>query len=52
MIQKRYEFFGRTGIEWTKWFDYSPNDELLERFQTQEKYQLSCSKLRNEFRIV
>ena len=56
MILKRYEYWasenGKPVIKWTEWFNYSPNDELLERFQTQEKYQLSCSKLRNEFRIV
>ena len=52
MIQKRYEFIGRTGVTWTNWFDYCPDDSALSRFQEEEKFQLGCSRLRNEFRVV
>ena len=52
MIQKRYEFIGRTGVTWTNWFDYCEDDRALSRFQEEEKFQLGCSRLRNEFRGV
>ena len=38
MIQKRYEFIGRTGVTWTNWFDYCEDDRALSRFQEEEKF--------------
>ena len=52
MIQKRYQFYGPNGIEWTPWYDYSKEDSLLKDFQREEKHQLRCSNLLNEFRLV
>ena len=52
MVQKRYQYFSREGVVWTKWFDYHKDDTLLKRFQSEEKYQLINSKLKNEFRVV
>ena len=38
--QKRYQFFGRNGIEWTEWYDYDG-----EEYPWQLK-----PRLRNEYR--
>lgn len=51
MIQKRYQYIKKSGIEWTSWSDYCEDDSQLSRLQTEEKYQLK-SRLLNEFRIV
>ena len=51
MIQKRYEYYGPNGIQWTDWFNYSKEDSLLKVFQKEEKWQV-MNKLRNEFRLA
>ena len=51
MIQKRYQFQGKLGIEWSDWYNYTEDDSQLSRLQTEEKYQLK-PRLLNEFRIV
>ena len=51
MIQKRYQYIKRSGVEWTDWFNYCEDDTQLNILQTEEKYQLK-SKLLNEYRIV
>ena len=48
MIQKRYQFYGKSGIEWTSWFNCCSDDSKL---NTLEKYQYG-KKLLNEYRIV
>lgn len=50
MIQKRYQFQGKSGIEWTEWFDFCEDDSKLDFFQKEEKYQLK-PKLLNEYKI-
>ena len=40
--QKRYQYFTRHGIAWTKWFNYNG---------IEEKWQLK-NKLRNEYRTI
>ena len=52
MIQKRYQYIGSKGAEWTEWFNYCEDNSLLKVFQKEEKYQLKNSKLLNEFRVV
>lgn len=42
MLQKRYQFYGKKGIEWTEWFNHTG---------TKEPYQLG-TKLKNEYREV
>ena len=44
--QKRYQFFGRNGIEWSNWFDYNGD--------TSNKIQLKSGKtiLLNEYRTI
>ena len=42
MLQKRFQYYSRNGIKWTKWFDCSG---------TQETYQLD-NKLLNEYRTI
>lgn len=42
MTQKRYQYYSRNGIKWTKWFNFSG---------TQEPYQLG-NKLLNEYRTI
>ena len=49
MIQKRYQFQGKSGIEWSDWYDYEEDDTELEELQDQ-KWQLK-NKYRQEFRI-
>ena len=51
MIQKRFQYYSRTGIAWTEWFDYDSDDSKLATIQANEPYQFG-KKLRNEFRIV
>lgn len=40
VTQKRYQFFGAKGIEWTKWFPYKGDEE---------PWQLK-NKLKNEYK--
>ena len=47
-IEKRYQLFGRNGIEWPPWFHY---DEK-ENSKTLEPWQLKSSNLKNEYREV
>ena len=42
MLQKRYEYYTREGIKWTKWFNYEG---------TLEPYQFG-KKLKNEYREI
>lgn len=43
-MQKRYQFFGKNGIEWSSWFYYDGD--------TSNKIQLKCGKttLLNEYK--
>ncbi len=49
MIQKRYQFQGKSSIEWSDWYNYDEDDSLLEELQDQ-KWQLK-NKYRQEFRL-
>lgn len=40
--QKRYQRWGKNGLEWSEWFDYNGDPE---------PWQLK-NKLRNEYRII
>lgn len=42
VTQKRYQFYGKQGVEWTPWFPY--------RGESREKIQLKSSGLKNEYR--
>ena len=47
-IEKRYQLFGRNGVEWSSWFHFSRVDNT----KTLEPWQLKSSKLKNEYRRV
>ena len=47
-IEKRYQLFGRNGVEWTPWFHYGKKEDN----KTLEPWQLKSSKLKNEYRRV
>ena len=47
-IEKRYQLFGRNGVEWTPWFYYDEKDNS----KTLEPWQLKSSNLKNEYREV
>lgn len=47
-IEKRYQFFGRNGIEWSPWFYFSHIDDI----KTLEPWQLKSSNLKNEYRRI
>ena len=47
-IEKRYQLFGRNGVEWTPWFHFSHASNA----KTLEPWQLKSSKLKNEYRRV
>ena len=49
MIQKRYQFQGKSGIEWSDWYDYEDDDTQL-AILLEEKWQLK-NKYKQEFRI-
>ena len=49
MIQKRYEFKGKSGIEWSDWYDYTDDDSQLEEL-SKNIWQLK-NKYKQEFRI-
>lgn len=51
MIQKRYQYWSSTGIQWTPWFDYREDDGQLRDLQVNEKWQVK-NKLLNEFRVI
>ena len=42
MVQKRYQYYSKEGIQWTPWFAYNG---------PQEPWQLK-NRLKNEYRIV
>ena len=42
-LMKRYQFFGKSGVEWTNWFATLSTDE--------EKWQIK-NKLKNEYKTV
>ena len=44
MKQKRFQFFGKQGVEWSPWFNVSENSV--------EPFQLKSSKLKNEYKYV
>lgn len=50
MIQKRYQYFSKTGIKWTNWFDTIYKDEDLNYLNRIKKYQ-SQFNLFNEYRL-
>ena len=50
MIQKRYQTYTDSGLEWSEWFDYEENDSKFSQIK-EEKYQLK-PKLLNQYRIV
>jgi hypothetical protein len=50
MIQKRFQYYSRTGIAWTEWFDYCKDNGQLASLQQEEKWQLK-NKLLNQYRI-
>ncbi len=43
MTQKRYQYYGPNGIEWTEWFHY--------RYDSREKWQIN-KKLLCEYREI
>lgn len=45
-IEKRYQLFGRNGVEWSPWFHHVNDAKAL------EPWQLKSSKLKNEYRRV
>lgn len=47
-IEKRYQLFGRNGVEWTPWFHYGKKADN----KTLEPWQLKGSNLKNEYREV
>ena len=47
-IEKRYQLFGRNGVEWTPWFSYGKKDDN----KTLEPWQLKSSNLKNEYREI
>lgn len=47
-IEKRYQLFGRNGVEWTPWFHYGKKVDN----KTLEPWQLKSSNLKNEYREV
>ena len=47
-IEKRYQLFGRNGVEWTPWFHYGKKEDN----KTLEPWQLKSSNLKNEYREV
>lgn len=47
-IEKRYQLFGRNGVEWTPWFSYSKKEDN----KTLEPWQLKSSNLKNEYREI
>ena len=50
MIQKRYQYQGISGIEWSDWYDYERDDSLLPEL-SKEVWQLK-NKYKQEFRKV
>lgn len=51
MIQKRYQYYSKTGIAWTEWFNYRKDNGQLSTLQKEEKWQVK-NKLLNEFRVI
>lgn len=47
-IEKRYQLFGKNGIEWSSWFTFNTGDKNV---TTLEPWQLDY-KLKNEYRRV
>ena len=47
-IEKRYQLFGRNGIEWSSWFTFNTEGKNVTTF---EPWQLD-HKLKNEYRKV
>lgn len=50
MIQKRYQFFSKGGVDWTDWFDTLKRDNELNTLNVTQKWQIK-GKLLNEFRL-
>ena len=50
MIQKRFQYQGKSSVKWTDWYNYTDDDSQLEKLQDQ-KWQLK-NKYRQEFRKV
>ena len=49
MIQKRFQYQGKSGIEWTDWYDYSKDDSKLKKL-SKEIWQYK-NKYKQEFRL-
>lgn len=47
-IEKRYQLFGKNGIEWSQWFTFNTEDKDVTTF---EFWQLE-PKLKNEYRSI
>ena len=47
-IEKRYQLFGKNGIEWSQWFTFNTEDKDVTTF---EPWQLE-PKLKNEYRKI
>lgn len=47
-IEKRYQLFGRNGVEWTPWFHCGKKEDN----KTLEPWQLKSSNLKNEYREI
>lgn len=54
MIEKRFQYYTKNGIEWTKWFTFKHGDnpEEVKQLRKDEKWQLKSQKLLNDFRYV
>lgn len=44
-LQKRYQFFGRKGVQWTSWFNYT--GDTTNTIQLQGR-----TTLKNEYRTI
>ena len=51
MIQKRYQRYTSSGIEWTDWKDYNEDNTKLSYLQEEYQWQLK-GKLLNEYRVI
>ena len=54
IIERRYEYYSRDGITWTKWFNYHTCDSVLEANEMLKGYKKdkeAFKKLHGEYRI-
>lgn len=53
-IERRYEYYGREGIKWTKWFrfkDYETEQAAKDALKLLKKEKEAVKKLHGEYRI-